>query len=87
VLPVAPGGGSDIIVRIVTQKVAVSIGQQFVIDYRGGVNGITTCIQIRRARRYSPPDASHDLWRRPIAITIRCGKWRSRPLMCGSPFN
>jgi tripartite-type tricarboxylate transporter receptor subunit TctC len=39
VLPVAPGGGSDIIVRIVTQKVAAAIGQQFVIDYRGGANG------------------------------------------------
>src|SRR4051812_649230 len=39
VLPVAPGGGSDIIVRVVTQKVAASINQQFVIDYRGGANG------------------------------------------------
>ncbi len=39
VLPVAPGGGSDIIVRIVTQKVAAAINQQFVIDYRGGANG------------------------------------------------
>ena len=39
VLPVAPGGGSDIIVRVVTQKVTAAIGQQFVIDYRGGANG------------------------------------------------
>src|SRR5215218_8646647 len=39
VLPVAPGGGSDIIVRIVTQKVSAAINQQFVIDYRGGANG------------------------------------------------
>ena len=39
VLPVPPGGGSDIIVRVVTQKVAVAIGQQFVIDFRGGANG------------------------------------------------
>jgi tripartite-type tricarboxylate transporter receptor subunit TctC len=39
VLPVAPGGGSDIIVRVVTQKLAAVIGQQFVIDYRGGANG------------------------------------------------
>ena len=39
VLPVAPGGGSDIIVRVVTQKLAVAIGQQFVIDFRGGANG------------------------------------------------
>ena len=39
VLPVAPGGGSDIIVRIVTQKLIPTVGQQFVIDYRGGANG------------------------------------------------
>jgi tripartite-type tricarboxylate transporter receptor subunit TctC len=39
VLPVAPGGGSDIIVRVVTQKVAAAIGQQFVLDFRGGANG------------------------------------------------
>jgi tripartite-type tricarboxylate transporter receptor subunit TctC len=39
VLPVAPGGGSDIIVRVVTQKLTGAIGQQFVIDYRGGANG------------------------------------------------
>ena len=39
VLPVAPGGGSDIIVRVVTQKITAAIGQQFVIDYRGGANG------------------------------------------------
>src|SRR6187401_2141072 len=39
VLPVAPGGGADIIVRIVTQKVTAAIGQQLVIDYRGGANG------------------------------------------------
>ena len=39
VLPVAPGGGSDIIVRVVTQKLAAAIGQQFVVDFRGGANG------------------------------------------------
>ena len=42
VLPVAPGGGSDIIVRVVTQKLTTAIGQQFVIDYRGGANGRAT---------------------------------------------
>ncbi len=39
VLPVAPGGGSDIIVRVVTQKLVAALGQQFVIDFRGGANG------------------------------------------------
>ncbi|MDB5809806.1 MAG: hypothetical protein JWN94_1928 [Betaproteobacteria bacterium] len=58
VLPVAPGGGSDIIVRIVTQKVAAVIGQQFVIDYRGGANGNIAHDLVAKA----PPDGYTLLW-------------------------
>src|SRR5450759_1069880 len=36
VLPVPPGGGSDIIVRTVSQKLSNALGQQIVVDYRGG---------------------------------------------------
>ncbi len=39
VLPVAPGGGADVIARMVSQKVGAAIGQQFVIDNRGGAGG------------------------------------------------
>jgi len=58
VLPVAPGGGSDIIVRIVTQKVTAAIGQQFVIDYRGGANGNIAHDLVAKA----PPDGYTLLW-------------------------
>ena len=39
VLPVTPGGGADTIARAVSQKVGAALGQQFVVDYRGGAGG------------------------------------------------
>ncbi len=39
VLPVAPGGGADHIARMVSQKVGNALGQQFLIDNRGGAGG------------------------------------------------
>ena len=39
VLPVAPGGGADVIARMVSQKVGNALGQQFIIDNRGGAGG------------------------------------------------
>jgi tripartite-type tricarboxylate transporter receptor subunit TctC len=47
-----PGGGTDIVGRIVAQKLAESLGQQVVVDNRGGATGnIGTEIAAR-----SPPD-------------------------------
>jgi len=39
VLPVTPGGGADTIARTVSQKVGAALGQQFIVDYRGGAGG------------------------------------------------
>jgi tripartite-type tricarboxylate transporter receptor subunit TctC len=58
VLPVAPGGGSDIIVRVVTQKLTGAIGQQFVIDYRGGAGGNIAAELVAKA----VPDGYTLLW-------------------------
>ena len=58
VLPVPPGGGSDIIVRTVTQKITTAINQQFVIDYRGGANGNIAHDIVARA----PADGYTLLW-------------------------
>lgn len=40
IVPYAPGGGSDVISRILAQRMSESLGRQFVIDNRAGANGI-----------------------------------------------
>jgi len=40
IVPYAPGGGSDVISRILAQRLSESFGRQFVIDNRAGANGI-----------------------------------------------
>ncbi len=40
IVPWVAGGGTDIVARIVTQKLAENLGQQIVIDNRPGANGV-----------------------------------------------
>lgn len=52
IVPLAPGGGSDITARQFANKLSEALGQQFVIDNRGGAGGL---IGIEQAAK-SPPD-------------------------------
>ena len=40
IVPFAPGGGSDLTARPISQKLSEALGQQFVVDNRGGAAGV-----------------------------------------------
>jgi tripartite-type tricarboxylate transporter receptor subunit TctC len=52
IVPMATGGGSDIVARITASKLSETLGQQFVVDNRGGGGGL---IGIGMAVK-APPD-------------------------------
>jgi tripartite-type tricarboxylate transporter receptor subunit TctC len=52
IVPFAPGGGSDITARQFSQKLSEALGQQFIIDNRGGAGGLIGMEMTAKA----PPD-------------------------------
>src|SRR5690349_438850 len=48
-VPFAPGGGADALARIVTPKLSESMGQQWVVDNRGGAAGNIAAETVARA--------------------------------------
>ncbi len=52
VIPWPPGGSNDIVGRLVMQKMSENLGQQFVIDNRGGSAGVIGADVVAK----SPPD-------------------------------
>jgi tripartite-type tricarboxylate transporter receptor subunit TctC len=53
-VPFAPGGGADTLARIITPKLTESMGQQWVVDNRGGAAGNIAAETVARAA----PDGS-----------------------------
>lgn len=43
IVPVAAGGGSDLVGRTVTERWGKALGQQFVVDNQGGGGGVIAC--------------------------------------------
>ena len=52
VVPWPPGGGNDLIARWIAPKLAESMGQQAIVDNRGGQNGVIGADNVAK----SPPD-------------------------------
>ncbi len=52
IVPFAPGGGSDLTARQFSNKLTAALGQQFIVDNRGGAGGIIGMEAVAKA----PPD-------------------------------
>ncbi len=52
IVPFPPGGGNDVIARVISQKLGERLGQQVVVDNKAGANGIVGL----QALMQSPPD-------------------------------
>jgi len=61
VVPLAPGGPSDLLARTVGQKMTEAWGHQVIVDNRAGANGIVGCEIVAK----SAPDGHTSSWGRP----------------------
>ena len=73
------GGPTDVIARIVSQKLSDALGQQFFVENIGGAGGNTASGQVARATPdgYTIMASAPALWSTP-ASTPRCRTMRSR---------
>ena len=53
IVPVAPGGGNDMIARVVTERWGKALGQNFMVENQSGGGGVIASVAdgARRARR------------------------------------
>ena len=49
IVPVAAGGGNDMIARVVTERWGRALGQSFVVDNQSGGGGVVACLTTARA--------------------------------------
>ncbi len=49
ICPFPPGGGTDVIARIVAQQLSIRLGQQVVVENRSGANGGAGSLEVARA--------------------------------------
>lgn len=75
VVPYPAGGGADFVARIYAKSLTDSLGQQFVVDNRGGANGNVGSELAAK----SPPDGYTVLVTASTNLTINPGLYRKMP--------
>ena len=49
IVPIAPGGGQDIVARLIATKLSERLGKQVIVDNRGGAGGIIGTEMVAKA--------------------------------------
>ncbi len=75
IVPQPPGGGADIVARMIAQKLGEQLGQQMVVDNRAGANGIVGTELVARA----PPDGYTLLTGITGSLTINPNLYKNLP--------
>src|SRR6516162_1401289 len=66
IVPYPPGGGTDIVGRLLGEKLRASLGQPIVVDNRGGAGGVLGTEVVAKA----VPDGYTLCWFRPVTSLI-----------------
>jgi len=93
VVPFAPGGGTDVLGRLVGQKLSERLGKPFVIENRPGAGTLTAALQVIR----SPPDGHTIMMATSSTLAINVTLYKQLPydpgkdlvaaaLICSVPF-
>ena len=75
IVPFPPGGGTDLVARLLSQRLTERFGQQVVVDNRGGAN---TIIGTELAAR-AAPDGYTMVLALPVSIAVNPSLYRSLP--------
>lgn len=75
IVPYPPGGGTDIVARLLSQKLTDTLGQQVVIDNRGGANAIIGTELGAKA----PPDGYTLLFALPANVAVNPSLYANLP--------
>jgi len=81
IVPFAAGGGTDLVGRIVAQQMSEALGQQFVVDNRGGAGSVLGSDIASK----SPPDG-YTLLLGNISLAFNASLYRKLPFDAGHDF-
>src|SRR5688572_8059269 len=82
IVPNPPGGGTDLVSRIIAQKMSEQWGQNLVVDNRAGAGGI---IAVELAAKSAPDGYTLLVAHFPLAITVSLAKVTFDPIRDFAP--